>query len=196
MSLWTLPWTLRVVGRILRSILRTFLYRSLRRPAASSQLKTSLQMRPMSFILTWPSPLVRFSLSFFYVGSLQHFSTRNFVIVLDLHCVPHTSHMEDIKFIFLPRIGNLRLTSIHEVAEYAGLVETLSGLLGFLVLFYTRGFSLAMSVAALATLPLISGSMDSELEMVDPRSVKFSKTPRVYPSMAMFGGVSVFCEVT
>ncbi len=48
---------------------------------------------------------------------------------------------------------------------------------------------------ASAILQLISESMDIELEMVDPRYVKFSTTSIVHPSMVMLGEVSVSCAV-
>jgi hypothetical protein len=44
-----------------------------------------------------------------------------------------------------------------------------------------------MTAAALAILLLISESVDSELEMVDPRYVKFSTTSRLYPWMVVWG---------
>ena len=47
-----------------------------------------------------------------------------------------------------------------------------------------------MTVAALAILLLISESMVNELEIVDPRYVKFSTTYKGHPSMTILGGVS------
>lgn len=54
-------------------------------------------------------------------------------------------------------------------------------------LFQTLWFSLAITAAALAILLFTSALRESELETVDQRFVKLSKTSRLYPSVVMFG---------
>ena len=48
---------------------------------------------------------------------------------LDLQYATQVSHVEAVKFLFLPHVGSPRLTSIEEGAEYAGLLGAQSGLL-------------------------------------------------------------------